>query len=144
MALAAWAQSSQNVTLHFEVLPEVRLNISTVTLHFKIPSDADAEIPSQTVDLVALARPARGQFVHLFLRSASELRWSATKTASRAGGNEATCTSGSVVRSEPADLVSNWVRGGAVTCAVTFSPADPSKYPPGVHNATLNFDISLR
>ena len=148
-------QTSLQVTLRVEVRPESRLDTSHTTLRFAVPATGPREIRSTAVTLDALARPAQGQRVRLLAHSDAELQsqsasaplstvhWGGAKIDSRAGGNDAQCTSGQLQSHVNQDLVTDWTRGGSVSCTVTFIMSAPPDASPGIYTAPISFDLRL-
>jgi hypothetical protein len=148
-------QTSLDVTLKVEVRPESRLDVSRAVLRFTLPVHGPREVRSAAITLAAAARPAQGQHVRLFAYGDSELdgaagraplstvSWSGTKTSSRAGGNDAQCTSGRLRSHSSQDLVANWTRGGSLSCTVTFIMAAPPSVRAGTYTAPITFDLRL-
>lgn len=148
-AAIAGPQSSTQLMVRIE--PEARLNLASVSLRFRVPGP---EV--NTVTLEALARPLPSQQVIVTATPQSELRsgaaviplsavrWQGTKTAARGGGTAAACTSGALLQASARPLAENWKAPGALTCSVSFSVDDPSRFAPGVYTTTLSFDLRMQ
>ncbi|HZU26919.1 MAG TPA: hypothetical protein VFA04_15445 [Bryobacteraceae bacterium] len=148
-------QTSLDVTLTVEVRPESRLDVSQTTLRFVVPARGPREVRSAPLTLAAAARPGYGQQVRLIAHTVSDLEgaagraslstvhWRGAKTSSRAGGDDAQCTTGQLRSHSGQDLVRNWTRGGTLSCTVTFILAAPPNLRPGTYSAPITFDLRL-
>jgi hypothetical protein len=57
----------------------------------------------------------------------------------KSGAEAARCAGGSFASGDTQDLVAGWQHSGVLTCAVTFSLADPRSLPPGAYTGMVDF-----
>lgn len=147
------AQRSATTTLQVRVAPESHLVPTRLTLSFRVSPDGIGDLTTRTALIAAWVRALPGQHIRLTALpgaltgpagpvSAAAIRWTGVSTRATAGGQEATCTAGSFDTPTPQDLVAGWTRSGTLTCAVTFSLADPRSVPVGGYTSIV--DLSLR
>jgi hypothetical protein len=147
------AQRSSTATLTVRVSPEARLNPGQVALRFVVTADGVGEVTSQTEAVAAWVRALPGQRIRLMARMASlagpsgvvpieAVQWSGARQRATAGGQSATCSTGSFAAGAAQDLVAAWESSGTLTCAVTFSLVDPRSLAPGIYVGAV--DLALR
>ncbi|MBZ5624916.1 MAG: hypothetical protein LAQ69_40370 [Acidobacteriia bacterium] len=153
LAATVAAQRTATTTLVVRVAPEQRLNVSRVSLQFRVSADGAGDVTSQTATVAAWVRALPGQRIRLTATTgslsgppgavpSSAIRWSGSPASATGGGQGASCTSGSFESHGPQDLVAGWTRSGTLSCAVVFSLADPRSLPPGQYTGTV--DLALR
>lgn len=152
LVLSSVAPAADSSKVSVRIEPELRLNVSRVSVQVVIPDGPVDDLQSSPINLIALGRPAHGQRIRLTARAEGQLynaasvvplttiRWSAQKTSSYAGGADARCTSGQL-QGAPADLIEGWLRPGAVSCAVALFLTVPPGAAPGVYTTTIVFDL---
>jgi hypothetical protein len=140
LAFAAAAQNP-NTALMVQVSPEAHVNPPQATLSFVISAGGAGDITTQTVNLSAWVRAARGRSIRLTATQAGSLplTWTGASTQATAGGLQAACSRGSFAGGSTQDLVANWQNSGTLQCLVRFSLADPGSLAPGTYTTTLTF-----
>jgi hypothetical protein len=147
------AQRSATATLAVHVSPEARLNPAQVALWFVVTADGLGDVTSQTQAIAAWVRALPGQRIRVMARMANlvgpsgavptgAVQWSGARQQATAGGQSATCSTGSFAAGATQDLVAAWEFSGKLTCAVTFSLADPRSLAPGTYAGAV--DLTLR
>lgn len=147
LAFTLLAQRTATTTLVVRIDPETHLSPAKVNLSFRVSADGAGDVTSQTETVSAWVRSLPGQTIHLAASAAgtlplSALRWSGAVSQATAGGQQASCTSGSFASGVSQDLAGPWTRSGTLTCAVTFSLADPRSLAPGLYTGAI--DIAIR
>lgn len=144
------AQRSGSTILALHVAPEAHLNPSQVALRLVVSADGSGDIASQTAVIATWVRALPNQRIRLIGHLAnlsgpagavpiSAIRWSGSSLGAASGAQAATCADGSFAGGGTQDLVAGWQRSGTLTCAVTFSLADPRSLPPGAYTGVVDF-----
>ena len=144
------AQRSGSTSLALHVAPEAHLNPSQVALRLVVSADGSGEIASQTAVIATWVRALPNQRIRLIGHMAnlsgpagavpiSAIRWSGSSLRATSGAEVAICAGGSFASGDTQDLVAGWQRSGMLTCAVTFSLADPRSLPPGTYTGVVDF-----
>ena len=152
-AIRAGAQRTGSTTLLLRVSPEAHLNPERIALRFTVTADGLGESARQTENIAAWVRALPGQRIRLIARMASlsgpsgaipsgAVRWNGANQMASGGGQAASCASGSFAGGATQDLVDAWRTSGTLTCAVTFSLADPRSLPAGAYVGSV--DLTLR
>ena len=144
------AQRSGSTIVAVHVEPEAHLNPSQVALRLVVSADGSDDIASQTAVIAMWVRALPNQRIRLIGHLAnlsgpagavpiSAIRWSGSTLAAGSGAQAASCAGGSFASGDTQDLVAGWQRSGMLTCAVTFSLADPRSLPPGAYTGVVDF-----
>jgi hypothetical protein len=144
------AQRSGSTILAVHVAPEAHLNPSQVELRLMVSADGSGDIASQTEVIATWVRALPDQRIRLIGHMAnlsgpagavpiSAIRWSGSSLGAKSGAEAASCTGGSFASGDTQDLVAGWQHSGVLTCAVTFSLADPRSLPPGAYTGVVDF-----
>ena len=67
--------------------------------------------------------------------------WAGSATRATAGGQAATCSTGTFQPGATQDLVAGWQRSGILTCAVNFELVAPRNLSPGLYTGTVNLAL---
>jgi len=149
------AQRSGTATLVLRVNPEARLDPQQVTLNFRVSADGTSDVTSQTTSVGALVRALPGQQIRVTAQLVSlngpdgpvpvtAVGWAGSTTRATAGGQAATCSSGTFQAGVTQDLVLGWQRSGILTCAVNFALAAPRDLPPGLYSGIVNLAVDTQ
>jgi len=149
------AQTSGTAMLLLRVGPEARLDPQQIALNFRVSADGDADVTTQATNVIAWVRSLPGQQIRITAQlvslqgpggpmSAVAIRWAGSKARATAGGQGATCSSGTFEPGVIRDLVAGWQQSGILTCTVKFElTASPNLYP-GLYSGTLNLALDTR
>jgi hypothetical protein len=151
----ASAQHSGTTMLVLRVNQEARLDPPQVTLNFRVSPDGASDVTSQSTSVAALVRALPGQEIRVTVRllslngpdgpvPVSAVGWAGSTTRAMAGGQAATCSSGTFQPGATQDLVLGWQRSGILACAVSFALAAPRNLPPGLYSGTVNLALDTR
>jgi hypothetical protein len=151
----AGAQRSGTTALVLQVNPEARLDPQQVAVNFRVSADGSSEVTSQTTSVAAWVRALPGQQIRVTARLLSlngpdgpapvtAVRWAGSRTRATAGGQAATCSSGTFEAGASHDLVLGWQRSGILTCAVNFELAAPRNLPPGLYSGIVDLALDTR
>ena len=149
------AQHSGTTTLVLRVNQEARLDPPQVALNFRVSADGASDVTSQTAIVAALVRALPGQQIRVTAQLVSlngpdgqvpvtQVGWAGSATRAIAGGQAATCSSGTFQPGATQDLVLGWQRSGILTCAVNFALAAPRNLSPGLYSGTVNLAVDTR
>jgi hypothetical protein len=144
------AQRSGSTNLEVHVAPEAHLDPRQVALRLVVSEDGSGDIASQTAVIATWARALPNQRIRLMGHMAnlsgpdgavpiSAIRWSGSNVGATSGAQAASCAGGSFASGATQDLIAGWQRSGTLTCAVTFSLADPRSLPPGIYTGVVDF-----
>ena len=140
------AQRSGTTALVVHVNQEARLDPPQVALNFRVSADGASDVTSQTATVAAAVRALPGQQIRVTARlvtltgpdgpvPVTQVGWAGSTTRATAGGQAATCSSGTFQPGASQDLVMGWQRSGILTCAVDFALAAPRNLPPACTRA---------
>lgn len=149
------AQRSGTTALVLHVNPEASLNPQQVAINFRVSADGASDVTSQTTSVAAAVRALPGQQIRITAQLVSldgpdgpvpvtQVGWAGSTTRATAGGQAATCSSGTFQAGVPQDLVLGWQRSGVLTCAVNFTLAAPRSLSPGLYSGTMNLALATR
>jgi len=149
------AQRSGTTTLVLQVNQEARLDPQQVALAFRVSADGASDVTSQATSVAASVRALPGQQIRVTVQLGSlngpdgpvpvtQLGWAGSTTRATAGGQAATCSSGTFQPGATQDLVLGWQRSGILTCAVNFALAAPRNLSPGLYSGTVNLAVDTR
>jgi len=152
LATSVLAQPISSSSLVIRVVPEAHLSPSQIPLMFIVSADGAVELTSQVANVLTWVRALPGEEIHLIARfgtmagpsgtlPASAIAWHGSVLHATAGGQDATCTDGSMAAGLSQALVSGWQRSGTLACAVTFWLESPRSLAPGVY--TVMVDLAL-
>jgi hypothetical protein len=147
------AQRSGTTTLVLQVNQEARLDPRQVALNFRVSGDGASDVTSQTISVAAWVRALPGQQIRVTAQLVSltgpdgpvpvtQVGWAGSTTRATAGGQAATCSSGTFQPGATQDLVLGWQRSGILTCAVDFALAAPRNLSPGLYLGTVNLALA--
>ena len=134
---------------------EPRLDPRQVELNFRVSADGASDVASRTATVVAWVRALPGQQIRVTAQLGSlngpdgpipvtQIIWAGSTARATAGGQAATCSSGTFQTGTTQDLVLGWQRSGILTCAVTFALAEPRSLSPGLYSGTVNLALDTR
>jgi hypothetical protein len=146
------AQHSGTTALVVQVNPEARLDPQQVALNFRVSADGASDATTQTTSVAASVRALPGQRIRVTARLVSldgpdgpvpvtQVGWAGSTTRATAGGQAATCSSGTFQPGVTHDLVLGWQRSGILACAVNFVLAAPRNLSPGLYSGTVNLAL---
>lgn len=149
------AQRSGTTALVVHVNQEARLDPPQVALNFRVSADGASDVTSQTATVAAAVRALPGQQIRVTAQlvtltgpdgpvPVTQVGWVGSTTRATAGGQAATCSSGTFQPGATQDLVLGWQRSGVLTCAVDFALAAPRNLPPGLYSGTVNLALATR
>ena len=149
------AQRNGSTTLVVQVNQEARLDPQQVALNFRVSADGASDVTSQTASVAAMVRALPGQQIRVTARLGSlngpdgpvpvtQVGWAGSTTRATAGGQGATCSSGTFQAGATQDLVLGWQRSGILTCAVNFGLAAPRGLAPGLYSGTVDLALDTR
>jgi hypothetical protein len=149
------AQRSGTTALALQVNQEAHLDPQQVALNFRVSADGASDVTSQTTSVGAWVRALPGQQIRVTAQLVSlngpdgpvpvtQVGWAGSTTRGTAGGQAATCSSGTFQPGVTQDLVLGWQRSGILTCAVNFALAAPRNLSPGLYSGTVNLALDTR
>ena len=149
------AQRSGTTTLVLQVNQEARLDPQQVALNFRVSADGASDVTSQTASVAAWVRALPGQQIRVLAQlvtltgpdgpvPVTEVGWAGSTTRATAGGQAATCSSGTFQPGATQDLVLGWQQSGILTCAVDFALSAPRNLSPGLYSGTVNLVLGTR
>ncbi len=151
----AGAQRSGTTGLVLQVNPEARLDPQQVAVNFRVSADGSSDVTSQTTSVAAWVRASPGRQIRVTARLVSlngpegpapvtAVRWAGSRARATAGGQSATCSSGTFEPGATHDLVLGWQRSGVLTCAVNFELAAPRNLPSGLYSGIVDLALDTR
>ncbi|MGO9255351.1 MAG: hypothetical protein ACLQU1_03480 [Bryobacteraceae bacterium] len=151
----AGAQLSGTTSLVLQVNPEARLDPQQVAVNFRVSAGGASDVTRQTTSVAAWVRALPGQQIRVTARlvslngpdgaaSVMAVRWAGSTTRATAGGQAATCSSGTFEPGATHDLVLGWQRSGILTCAVNFELAAAQNLPPGLYSGIVDLALDTR
>jgi hypothetical protein len=146
------AQRVGTTTLALQVNPEARLEPQQVALNFRVSADGASDVTTQTANFTASVRALPGRPIRVTARlsslhgpdgslPASALRWSGSATRASAGGQSATCSSGTFQSGVAHDLAQGWQHSGTLGCSVKFELAAPRTLTPGLYSGAVELIV---
>jgi hypothetical protein len=143
------AQRTGSSSLVVTVAPEAHFIPPQIPLRFTVSADGATDVIRQSANVSAWVRALPGQQIHVTAHlgtvtgpsgtlPSSAIAWTGSVSRATAGGQAATCTSGSFTSGATQDLVAGWRSSGTLTCALTFSLSNPRSLPPGLYTATID------
>ena len=143
---------SGTTRLAVQVNPEARLDPRQITLNFRVSANGDTDVTSQVTNVLAWVRTLPVQQIRVTAQFVSfqgpggpmpavAVRWAGSKVRATAGGNVATCSSGTFEPGAIQDLVLGWQRSGILACAVKFELTAPRNLSPGPYSGTVNLAL---
>ena len=146
------AQRTGTTTLAVQVNQEARLDPPQVALNFRVSADGASDVAIQTASVAAWVRALPAQQIRVTARLVSlngpdgpvpvtAVGWAGSATRATAGGQAATCSTGTFQPGATQDLVAGWQRSGILTCAVNFELVAPRNLSPGLYTGTVNLAL---